>query len=145
MEEPHPVILFYKYVRIDDPARLVAAQRSLCETLGLKGRILIAAEGINGTLAGPRGAIERYVRELRADARFPDIEIKTSPGGEDTFRRLTIKERPEIVTLNAHGHLPPDRDNHLSPAGWKQAIEEDPDAVLLDVRNRYESAVGKFV
>lgn len=144
MEATHPVILFYKYTPVADPAGLVAAQRALCETLGLKGRVLVAAEGINGTLAGSRESIGRYARELKADPRFADIEIKTTAGDRETFRRLTIKARPEIVTLNGHGHLEPDRDNHLTPAQWKSAIEEDAGAVLVDVRNRYESAVGRF-
>jgi len=144
MEEVYPVILFYKYVAIDDPAKFVAEQRELCESLGLKGRILIAAEGVNGTLAGPRDSIERYIGKLKEDARFTDIEIKTSAGDKDTFPRLMIKARAEIVTLNGHDHIVPDRDNHLSPAEWKRLMEEDPEAVVVDVRNRYESAVGKF-
>src|SRR5271170_3639192 len=118
MDETHPVILFYKYVLVENPAALVASQRSLCETLGLKGRILIATEGINGTLAGPREAIERYVGELKADPRFADIENKTTPGDENAFPRLMIKARAEIVTLNGNGQLQPDRDNHLSPEEW---------------------------
>lgn len=142
--ENYPVILFYKYVDIADPALLVAEQKQLCLNLGLKGRVLIAREGINGTLAGLPEPIDRYVQELRADSRFADIEIKVSPGAPDTFPRLTIKVRPEIVTLGAGEDLRPDLDNHLSPEEWKKAIEEDPDIVLLDVRNRYESAAGKF-
>lgn len=144
MSADFPVILFYKYVAIADPAGLVASQRELCSALGLKGRVLIAAEGINGTLAGPRAAIDQYVAALRADERFADIEIKSSPGDADTFPRLMIKVRPEIVTLGADIPLTPDLDNHLTPAEWKKTIEEDPDVVLVDVRNRYESAAGKF-
>ena len=139
-----PVILFYKYVAIADPEALVASQRELCSALGLKGRVLIATEGINGTLAGPRAAIDRYVAALRADERFADIEIKTSAGDADTFPRLMIKVRREIVTLAAGIPLTPDLDNHLTPAEWKKTIEEDPSVVLVDVRNRYESAAGKF-
>lgn len=145
MDEAYPVILFYKYVTIADPEAFVAAQRTLCESLGLKGRILVAFEGINGTLAGPAEAIARYVEALKSDARFADIVIKTSPGGDErTFPRLMIKVRPEIVTLNGHAGLAPDFDNQLTPAEWKRLMEEDPDAVVVDVRNRYESAVGKF-
>lgn len=139
----HPVILFYKYVPLAEPAAFADAQRALCVQLGLKGRVLIAAEGINGTLAGPRTAIEEYVAALRSDARFADIEIKVSAGDARTFPKLAVKVRPEIVTLGA-GPLAPDLDNHLSPAEWKRAIEEDPEVVLVDVRNRYESTAGKF-
>lgn len=144
MSEVYPVILFYKYVPIADPAAFVESQRLLCASLGLKGRLLVATEGINGTFAGPAAAIDAYVAALKADARFADVEIKVSPGDADTFPKLVVKVRPEIVTLKGGEALSPDFDNHLTPAEWKKAIEEDPDAVLVDVRNRYESAAGKF-
>jgi len=138
-----PVILFYKYVALAAPEIFAADQRELCSRLGLKGRILIATEGINGTLAGPRAAVDEYLAALRADERFADLEVKVSVGDADTFPKLSVKVRPEVVTLGA-GPLAPDLHNHLSPADWKRMIEEDPDVVLLDVRNRYESTAGKF-
>ena len=143
MSAPYPVILFYKYVTIADPSALVETHRARCAELGLKGRVLIATEGINGTLAGPREGVDRYVAALRADERFADIEIKESPGDAQTFPKLAVKARPEIVALGA-GPLAPDLDNHLSPAEWKRMLEEDPEIVVVDVRNRYESAAGKF-
>jgi len=143
MAPEFPVILFYKYVAIAEPESFAAEQRALCSALGLKGRVLIASEGINGTLAGPRTDVDRYVAALRSDARFADIEVKVSAGDAGTFTKLIVKARPEIVTLGA-GPLVPDRDNHLSPAEWKRMLEEEPDVVILDVRNRYESAAGKF-
>lgn len=143
MSHTYPVILFYKYGAIAEPAEFAAEQRALCSALGLKGRILIATEGLNGTLAGLREVVDQYVARLRADERFADIEIKESSGDAHTFPKLSVKVRPEIVALGA-GPLPPDHNNHLSPAEWKRTIEEDPQAVLLDVRNRYESAAGKF-
>src|ERR1700744_248786 len=123
MSAEFPVILFYKYVAIADPAGFVAEQRELCTALGLKGRVLIATEGINGTLAGPRAAVDEYVAALRSDVRFADIEIKTSAGDAQTFPKLVVKVRPEIVTLGA-GALVPDQDNHLTPAEWKRTLEE---------------------
>jgi len=144
MGADYPVILFYNYVELADPAGFAASQRERCSALGLKGRILIAAEGINGTLAGPRAAVDEYVADLRNDERFADIEIKTSVGDERTFPKLVVKVRREIVTLGAGIPLTADHDNHLSPADWKRMIEEDPDVVLVDVRNRYESEAGKF-
>lgn len=139
----HPVILFYKYVAIADAERFAVEQRELCCDLGLKGRVLIAAEGINGTLAGPAQNVNRYIASLRADARFADIEIKVSAGDVGTFPKLVVKVRREIVTLNA-GAIPPDKENHLSPSEWKQMMEQNRDVVLLDIRNRFESAAGKF-
>ena len=143
MTETFPVILFYKYVEIAEPAAFATAQREICVELGLKGRVLIAAEGINGTLAGPRSAIDRYMKALSRDARFSDITFKFSAGDAGTFPKLVVKVRKEIVTLNA-GDLTPDRDNQLSPAAWKEKMENDSNAVVLDVRNRYESDAGRF-
>jgi UPF0176 protein len=94
-------------------------------SLGLKGRVLIASEGINGTLAGPRDAIDRYARSLNADARFADVVFKISAGDEKTFPKLVVKVRPEIVTLGA-GALEADQQNQLAPAEWKRMLEEDP-------------------
>ena len=139
----YPVILFYKYVDISDAQAFAGSQRALCESLELKGRILIASEGINGTLAGPADSVNRYVAALKADPRFSDIEIKFSAGDPGTFPKLVVKVRPEIVTLNA-GAMPPDKENQLSPREWKQMMEENSDVVLLDIRNRFESAAGRF-
>jgi UPF0176 protein len=139
----YPVILFYKYVAIADAEIFARSQRALCEALELKGRILIASEGINGTLAGAADKVNRYVAALQADARFRDIEIKRSPGDAGTFPKLVVKVRREIVTLNA-GTIPPDMTNHLTPHEWKDLMEQNRDVVLLDIRNRFESAAGKF-
>ena len=140
----HPVILYYKYTPIAEPTTFADAQRVLCTELGLKGRVLIAEEGINGTLAGTSENIGRYLADLRADERFADIEIKVNEGDENTFPKLSIKVRAEIVALHADIPLKADQDNHLSPADWKRRMESDPNAVIVDVRNRYESDAGKF-
>jgi UPF0176 protein len=144
MESDYPVILFYKYVPIEVPERFAVEQRGLCTALGLKGRLLIASEGLNGTFVGTRDAIRQYMEAIHADPRFTDVEFKISPGASDTFPRLAIKVRPEIVTLGADIPLKADLDNHLSPTEWKQMLEENADAVVVDVRNNYESAAGKF-
>lgn len=80
---------------------------------------------------------------LKGDARFSDITFKISAGDAGTFPKLVVKVRKEIVTLNA-GDLAPDRGNLLSPVAWKERMENDPNAVLLDVRNRYETDAGRF-
>lgn len=144
MPEVYPVILYYKYVPIADPVQFVAEQRERCAAWGLKGRVLVAEEGINGTLAGPAEGIEAYKQMMWADTRFADVEFKISEGDETTFPKLVVKVRPEIVTLKAPVALQADLDNHLSPTEWKRVLEEEPETVVVDVRNRYEAAVGKF-
>ncbi|MDQ2658976.1 MAG: rhodanese-related sulfurtransferase [Verrucomicrobiota bacterium] len=138
-----PVILFYKYVAIDETEVFAAEQRALCSSLGLKGRVLIAAEGINGTLAGPVAAVNEYTAELRRDLRFADLAFKVSAGDSETFPKLVVKVRREIVTLGLP-ELPPNHQDQLAPADWKRMLEEDAEVVLLDVRNRFESDAGRF-
>ena len=141
---PFPVILFYKYVSIADPVHFAATQREVCSALGLKGRVLVATEGVNGTLAGPRTQVEQYVARLRTDERFADIVMNISPGDVNTFPKLVVKVRAEIVTLGVDIPIAPDQSNHLSPADWKRTLEEEPDVAVVDIRNRYESSAGRF-
>lgn len=143
----HPVILFYQYTRIEEPARFVEEQRRLCESLRLKGRVLVAHEGINGTLAGEPEEIGRYCGEMRRDARFAGLEFKWSEGAPDTFPKLVVKARREIVSLSLREdvEVSSSRATHLSPAEWRARLENaGPETVVLDVRNRYESDAGRF-
>ena len=98
-----PVILFYKYVADRGAGGFRGGAASALQSLGLKGRVLIAAEGINGTLAGPVAAINEYVAALHRDPRFADVEMKVSAGDADTFPKLVVKVRREIVTLGPAG------------------------------------------
>src|SRR3989344_2361514 len=94
----HEIVLFYKYVQIADPKTLMDAQRAFCQELGLKGRLIIATEGINGTLEGTKENITRYIEALKTDVRFADIHFKLSVGTGSAFPKLSIKVRPEIVS-----------------------------------------------
>ena len=144
---PYMVLLYYKYVPIANPERFVEDHRLLCQQLGLKGRILVAEEGINGTVAGEVGPIQQYQAALRSDQRFADLEFKISSGDASTFPKLMIKVRKEIVTLGLKEDVDPNENTgtHLSPESWKQMIDEGGDEVILfDARNRYESDVGFF-
>ncbi len=142
----HLVLLYYRYTRIEDPASFAESQRALCRDLGLKGRIIVAEEGINGTVSGPDEACGAYQSALQKDPRFAGMPFKLSRGPAGAFPKLSVKVRPEIVTLGADLAFDPERDpaTHLPPAEWKRLAREDPDAVVFDVRNAYESAVGRF-
>lgn len=139
------VLLYYKYTPLADPEAFAASQRALCRELGLVGRILIAAEGINGTVAGPDEATLRYQEALRRVPGFENVAFKVSFADTPPFRRLDIRVRTEIVTLGAPDNPDPlaTAAPHLSPDEWKRLIEQE-DVVLFDVRNRYESDVGRF-
>src|SRR5579872_5971663 len=96
----HTIILFYKYISIADPEKLRQEQMDLCKKLGLKGRMIVAKEGINGTFEGTDENIKVYVEDLLSHPGFADIHIKKSVGTGNAFPKLSIKVRPEIVATH---------------------------------------------
>lgn len=141
----HSVILFYKFTPIEDPASLCAAQRALCERVGIMGRLLIATEGINGTFEGTKEQINAYTKALRADNRFSDLVIKESESNGQAFRRLEVRVRPEVVTLGAGAFYIPKETAPIVTAEELDAMfAKDENFVVLDLRNDYEIASGKF-
>lgn len=145
------VILFYKFLPITDPESLKLWQRSLCESLDLKGRILIANHGINGTLGGQLSNLKTYVKATKHYAGLKDTAFKWSDGTGQDFPKLVVKVRPEIVTFNADDEIAVDANGvigggqHLKPAQVHQLVaERGQDVVFFDGRNAYEAAVGKF-
>lgn len=140
------IILFYKYVAITDPHALKAEQIAWCTELGLKGRVIVAHEGINATLEGPQDAIEEYLRRYLADARFSDTHIKKSQGTGDAFPKLSVKVRPEIVSLHLTEDFSPTETTgkRLSADELKKWYEEGREFYIIDMRNDYEHAVGRF-
>lgn len=140
------ILLYYKYVRIDDPTALMAAQRELCERLGLKGRILIAHEGINGTVEGTVAATEEYVRELFSDPRFSNIHMKRSIGTGSAFPKLRIKVRNEIVGTHFPAEIDPTQKTgaYISPEDLHGLIHGDEKIHIIDMRNDYEFNIGRF-
>ncbi len=144
---PFEVLLYYLYFPIEDPEDYVEEHRALCEKLELRGRILVAREGINGTLSGRTEDTQRYREWMQAQPASSAITFKADPADGHAFRKLAIKARREIVTLG----LPSEEDldpnettgRYLSPQEFYDAMQ-DPDAVILDARNDYESELGKF-
>lgn len=150
----YTVLLFYKYVRVKDPKELMIIHRAYCEALGLKGRILIAEEGINGTLEGTDKNIEKYIELTESDKRFRKINWKKSIGNGKSFPKLKVKIRPEIVTTGI-----PDKDfgplvngphggamtgKYLSAEELKKWYEEKKEFYIVDMRNDYEFEIGRF-
>lgn len=138
------VAAFYKFVTIDDCDRLRAALCDLAKPHGILGTILIAPEGINGTVAGSAVAIDALLAHLHADPRFANLEAKISYASEPPFRRLKIKIKPEIVTFGVAG-VRPDRVTGIEVAAkdWNALIARD-DVIVVDTRNTYEVAIGSF-
>ena len=145
------VILFYKFVPITDPKTLKLWQQTLAESLGLKGRILIAKHGLNGTLGGDIKALKAYVKATTCYAPFNDLVFKWSSGTGQDFPKLMVKVRAEIVTFNAANEVAVDANGiigggqHLKPQEVHDLVaRRGQDVVFFDGRNAYEAAVGKF-
>ena len=141
------IVLYYKYVTVKYPKQVVKWQKEVCQELGFKGRILVSDEGINGTLAGTSQNIERYKKLMSAHELFEGIDFKESNGGPECFPRLSIKVRNEAVSLGIPCNTLTTKNSgkHLSPKETHELIEQNPeDLVILDARNNYESAIGKF-
>lgn len=143
----YQILLFYKYVFIDNPEEVMKTQRELCEKLGLKGRLIIAREGLNITLEGLTENTEAYIKELEKDSRFHNIHFKRSVGTGDSFPKLSVKVRPEIVSLHL-GVCDIDPNEitgiHLKPEELHAWIHSDKEFYIIDMRNEYEHKVGYF-
>lgn len=126
-------------------------QKTLCEKLGLKGRILISNHGINGTLGGDLTNLKLYTRAMKAHSKFGGITWKWSDGGSNDFPRLSVKVRPEIVSFGVPDELKVGEEGvvgggkHLRPAEVNELVKEKKgEVVFMDGRNAYEAKIGKF-
>ncbi|MEM9079651.1 MAG: rhodanese-related sulfurtransferase [Verrucomicrobiota bacterium] len=140
------ILLYYFYTEIDDPEGYRDWQRELCERLGLKGRILVAREGINGTVSGTEEATEEYRQVMDADQRTAGMEWKVDEAEGHAFPRLSVKARTEVVTLGLGEEDFSPREvtgEYLNPVEWREAMKEE-DVVMIDARNDYEWEMGHF-
>jgi UPF0176 protein len=139
------VILFYKFVEIEDPKRMMKEQRQICADLGLKGRMLLASEGVNATFEGAAENIQKYKERLKENPLFANIVFKESASGGNAFTKLEIKVRNEVVTLGA-GKFDVEKETapEITAEELEKMYENDEDFVVLDLRNDFEINVGKF-
>jgi len=140
------ILLFYKYVTVEDPDALASWFRTRCSEHRLVGRILVAAEGINGTVEGTVDNTERFAGELLQDPRFSDMKIKRSEGNGKAFPKLSVKVRNEIVGTQFPASVDPRvrTATRLAPEELRQWYEEGRDFVIVDMRNDYEFQSGHF-
>lgn len=141
------IILFYKYTKISDPKCLQERELAVAKVLDLKGRILIAPEGINGTLEGTVENIEKYKAHILNDTKFRKMNIKESLGTENqtAFPKLSVKVKKEIVSVGMLS-INPNRETgkYLEAKDLKKWYENNEDFVVVDMRNDYELASGYF-
>jgi UPF0176 protein len=144
----YEIILFYKYVHIDNPNKMMLHQKELQLKLGLKGRTIIASEGINATVEGTKENIEAYLQDLFSDPRFEGTHIKRSEGDGNSFPKTSVKVRTELVTLGLDRSCDIDPNKltgvHLKPEELHTWIAQGKEFYIIDMRNAYEHLVGYF-
>jgi UPF0176 protein len=140
------ILLFYKYVTVEEPEVLAENMRLQAASQGLLGRILVAQEGINGTVEGSVESTEAFADILTQDPRFATMNIKRSHGTGDAFRKLTVKVREEIVGTHFPKEIDPREQTatYLSPDELRAWYENNKDFVVVDMRNSYEYVSGHF-
>ncbi len=138
------VVALYKFVALADYVELRLPLYECCTGAGVKGTLLLAEEGINGTIAGSREAIDSVISYLKSDPRFLDIEHKESFDTAMPFYRMKVKLKKEIVTMGVGGIDPNTLvGHHIEPQNWN-ALISDPEVTVIDTRNDYEIDIGSF-
>jgi UPF0176 protein len=138
------VAALYKFVRLPDYQQIVPRLKVFCDEIGLKGTLLLAEEGINGTVSGTRASIDALRNYLLSDPRFEGVSYKESFYDEQPFYRMKVKLKKEIVTMGIEG-IDPQKivGTYVKPQDWN-ALISDPDVVVVDTRNSYEYEIGTF-
>ena len=149
--EPQKILLYYRFSPLTDPEAIRLWQWTLCDSLGLKGRIILSHHGINGTVGGPLSAIKKYIKATKQWPGFKDIDFKWSEGTGDDFPRLSVKVREELVSFGAPGEHDVDEHGvrnggrHLAPAEVNDLVaRRGDDVVFFDGRNAFEAQIGRF-
>ena len=138
------VAALYHFASLPDYENLRAPLQGMCDMLGLTGTLLLASEGINGTIAGTDAAIAELLTFLSADPRLKGLEHKESRAEDNPFYRMKVRLKKEIVTMGVDGINPNELvGTYVDPKDWNDLIS-DPDVVLIDTRNDYEVEIGTF-
>jgi UPF0176 protein len=134
----------YKFVELSNPQELRAPLRAICQSNGVRGTLLLASEGINGTISGDRVGLENVLAWLRSQVGLEDLDHKESTAEIPPFHRLKVQVKEQIVTLREDDITPTTRvGTYVEPEDWNQLIA-DPDVVVIDTRNDYEVSIGRF-
>lgn len=143
--EKYQVLLYYNFVDIDDHEQFAEDHLQFCKDLGLKGRILVAHNGINGTVSGTIEQTAAYMKAMQEDERFHDTVFKIDEHDGHAFKKMHVRPREELVTLRLENPIDPQdlTGTYLDPKEFYEAMQEE-DTVILDTRNDYEYDVGHF-
>lgn len=146
MNEEYLVLLYYCYAHIEDPETFREQHHIQCLDLNLKGRIIVATEGLNGTVSGLRPDCEQYMALVKSDPRFAKTEFKVDTTEGYTFEKMHVRVKPEIVHADLP-HIDPTKKTggYVEPGEFREILKaQSDDTVILDVRSNYEHHVGKF-
>jgi len=144
IQSPVRLAALYRFASVADPAALRDLLEDLCGE-DVRGTLLVAHEGVNGTIAGPAGAVARVIAGLTALPGFADTDVKYFTAERMPFHRLKVRVKPEIVTLGLPDLAPAvNAGTYVSAEAWN-ALIADPDTIVIDTRNDYEGEVGAFV
>ncbi|UFT99773.1 rhodanese-related sulfurtransferase [Radiobacillus kanasensis] len=139
------VLLYYNYVDIEDPEQFAADHLKFCKEIELKGRVLVAKEGINGTVSGTIENTNKYMEAMHNDPRFENMVFKIDQADNHAFKKMHVRPRPELVTLRLEDDINPRETTgqYLSPQEFYEAMRDE-NTVVLDARNDYEYDLGHF-
>ena len=137
------VILFYRFANIEDPEAFVATEREFCTKEGLLGKILVAKEGINGSLSGTEDSIDAYKRHLNSIPGFEDVAFKDEISSFHPFKKLIVRKKKEIIRMEQELDMSR-TGKYISPEELLDMYSSGKDFLIIDTRNKYESDVGKF-
>ncbi|KQL37513.1 rhodanese-related sulfurtransferase [Psychrobacillus sp. FJAT-21963] len=139
------VLLYYKYVPIEDPVTFAQEHLAACKEIGLKGRILVSNEGINGTCSGTIEQTDAYMNMMKADERFADMVFKIDEAEGHAFKKMHVRPKKEIVHLGLEEDINPNKltGKYLSPKEFFEQMQAE-DTVVIDARNDYEFDLGHF-
>lgn len=145
MEKNYRVLLYYHYVSIKDPESFKNAHLKLCESMNLKGRIIIAEEGINGTVSGLKEDTDRYVKWFNNHPLFKGMPFKVDEESQHAFKKMHVRVKPELVNLRLEEDVDPlqQTGEYLSPKAFYEAMQDE-NTVVIDARNDYEYDLGHF-
>ncbi|MES2270124.1 MAG: rhodanese-related sulfurtransferase [Pseudomonadota bacterium] len=142
--EPLTVAALYRFAHFSDPTALREPLLAVCEAGGIRGTLLLAKEGINGTIAGPKDGIAQVLTHIRGLPDCAALDVKYAQTDVMPFGRMKVRVKQEIVTMR-QGNLDPARQAgiYVDPQDWN-ALIADPDTVVIDTRNVYEVSIGTF-
>lgn len=144
-QEKYHVLLYYEFVPIEDKETFAKEHLAFCKELELKGRVLVADNGLNGTVSGTIEQTNAYMEAMKADERFKDIFFKIDEHDGHAFKKMHVRPREELVTLRSENPTDPNEitGEYLDPKAFYEAMQQE-DTVILDTRNDYEYDVGHF-